>query len=55
MMVRRAARIEPMLAMGTRGGAIEIFANGQLRSAVAAQYRLFASFLFRPNLSCMSS
>jgi hypothetical protein len=53
--VRCAARIEPMLAMRTRGRALKIFANGQLRSAVAAHYCLFASFLFRPNLSCMSS
>jgi hypothetical protein len=33
---------------------LEIFANGQLLSAVSAENRTFAEFLFRPNLSRVS-
>lgn len=53
-MMSGAARIELTLAMRTDGFAFEIFANGQLLSAVSAQNRTFAEFLFRPNLSRVS-
>ena len=54
MMMSAAAWIELTSAMRTDGFALEIFANGQLLSAVSAQNRTFAEFLFRPNLSRVS-
>jgi len=45
-MMSGAAWIELTLAMRTDGFALEIFANGQLMSAVSAQNRMFAEFLF---------
>ncbi len=53
-MMSSAAWIELTLAMRTDGCALEIFANGQLLSAVSAQNGAFAEFLFRPNLSRVS-
>ena len=54
MMMSGATRIELTLAMRTDGFALEIFANGQLLSAISAQNRTFAEFLFQPNLSRVS-
>jgi hypothetical protein len=50
MMMSGATRIELTLAMRADGFALEIFANGQLLSAISAQNRTFAEFLFQPNL-----
>jgi hypothetical protein len=54
MMMSAAAWIELTFAMRTDGCALEIFANGQLLSAVSAPNGAFADFLFRPNLSRVS-
>jgi hypothetical protein len=54
MIVSGAAWIELTLAMRADGFAPEIFANGQLLSAVSAQNRAFAEFFFQPNLSRVS-
>lgn len=53
-MVSGAAGIELPLAMRTDRFASEVFANGQLLSAVSAQNRAFAEFLFQPNLRHVS-
>jgi len=54
-MVSGAAGIELPLAMRTDRFALEVFANGQLLSAVSAQNRAFAEFLFQPNLRRVSA
>jgi hypothetical protein len=53
-MVSSAARIELPLAMRTDRFALEVFANGQLLSAVSAQNHAFAECLFQPNLRQVS-
>jgi hypothetical protein len=53
-MMSGAAWIERTLAMRADGFAPEIFANGQLLSAVSAQNRAFAEFFFQPNLGRVS-
>jgi hypothetical protein len=50
MMMSGTARVELAFAMRTDGLALEVFANGQLLSAVSAQNHAFAEFLFQPNL-----
>jgi len=53
-MMSGAARVELVFAMWADGFALEVFANAQLLSAVSAQNRPFAEFLFQPNLRRVS-